>query len=466
MNTTKLQTIHAVDSLEELIGETPLLRLKKISVGMPAQLLVKLEMLNPGGSSKDRPALEMINAAEADGKLLPGGTIIEPTSGNTGVGLAIIAAQRGYKTIFVVTDKVSGEKIDLLRAYGAQVVVCPVAVAPEDPCSYYSVAERLTLETPNSFRPDQYSNQNNPLSHYKTTGPEIWEQTGGKITHFVAGIGTGGTISGVGKYLKEQNPNIKIVGADPINSVFSGGSGRPYLTEGVGEDFWPSTFDPNLVDITIQVSDAQAFSMTRQIACEEGLLIGGSGAMAIVAALELAPDLKEDDVVVVLLPDSGRGYLSKIFNEDWMVAYGFLERPDETGLLVSDLFDDFVPDQNSIISVNPESTMDEAIELINNNNIAQVIVAKGKAPFAVVEIVGSLNKVDILKSTTISPELLNEKVSNTMDAPLTTIGFGESLSRALNYLEEESALVVIKDGMPTSAITQKDVRELLKNKNR
>ena len=274
---------------------------------------LKLELTNPGGSSKDRPALAMINAAEAAGDLKPGGTIVEPTSGNTGVGLAIVANQRGYKCVFVMTDKVSPEKVDLLKAYGAEVVVCPVAVAPEDPQSYYSTAERLVNEIPGAFRPDQYSNQTNPQAHYDTTGPEVWRQTDGKITHFVAGAGTGGTISGVSRYLKEQNPDIKIIAADPEASVFSGGSGRPYLIEGVGEDFWPTTYHPELVDEVIPVSDADAFAMTRLVAREEGVLLGGSCGLAIAAGLRVAETLGPDDLMVVLTPDSGRGYLCLLY---------------------------------------------------------------------------------------------------------------------------------------------------------
>src|SRR5664280_3460655 len=291
----------------ELIGNTPMVRLARIGAGLKCDLIAKLETTNPGGSSKDRPALTMVTAAESDGLLGPGSTIIEPTSGNTGVGLAIVAAQRGYKCVFVMSDKMAPEKIDLLRAYGAQVVVCPTAVAPEHPDSYYSTAERLTKETPNAFRPDQYSNPNKPRAHYETTGPEIWTQTKGRVTHFVAGAGTGGTITGVGRYLKEQNPAIRIIAADPTGSVYSGGSGRPYLTEGVGEDFWPENYDPSLVVEVIAISDAEAFDMARRVTHEEGMLIGGSGGTAVVAALRVAQTAPAGSCVVVLVPDTGRG---------------------------------------------------------------------------------------------------------------------------------------------------------------
>src|SRR6476620_7555465 len=305
------------DSLLDLVGDTPLVRLGRVGRDLECDLLAKVELFNPGGSVKDRPAVAMIDAAERDGLLKPGGTIVEPTSGNTGAGLAIVAAQRGYRCIFVMSDKMSDEKIKLLRSYAAEVVVCPTAVPPEDPRSYYSTAERLVRETPGAFRPDQYSNQANPLAHEATTGPEIWNQTRGRVTHFVAGVGTGGTITGVGRALKAQNPDVQIVGADPSGSVYSGGTGRPYLTEGIGEDFWPTTFDPSIVDRVIEVSDAEAFLTAWRVSRDEGLMIGGSGGTAVHAALVVAKDASPDDVIVVLLPDSGRNYLSKIFNDQW-----------------------------------------------------------------------------------------------------------------------------------------------------
>src|SRR6188472_4785001 len=300
--------------VSELIGNTPLVELNSVVPEGAGRVVAKIEYLNPGGSSKDRIAVKMIDAAEASGELKPGGTIVEPTSGNTGVGLALVAQQRGYRCVFVCPDKVSEDKRNVLKAYGAEVVVCPTAVAPDHPDSYYNVSDRLSKE-PDAWKPDQYSNPNNPRSHYEETGPELWKQTDGRITHFVAGVGTGGTISGVGRYLKEQNPDIQIVGADPVGSVYSGGSGRPYLVEGVGEDFWPETYDRDVADRIIEVSDADSFEMTRRLAREDGLLVGGSSGMAAKAAIRLAHEIDDPDaVIVVLLPDAGRGYLTKVFN--------------------------------------------------------------------------------------------------------------------------------------------------------
>src|SRR4051812_3815357 len=318
------------DSLSDLVGNTPLVKLSAVTEGISCTVLAKIEYMNPGGSVKDRIALRMVEAAEESGELKPGGTIVEPTSGNTGVGLAIVAQQKGYRCVFVVPDKVSYDKIAVLRAYGARVEVCPTAVAPEHPDSYYSVSDRLVREIDGAWKPNQYANVNNPLSHYTATGPEIWEQTEGRITHFVAGVGTGGTISGIGRYLKEQNPAVQVIGADPAGSVYSGGTGRPYLVEGVGEDFWPTTYDRDIADRIIEVSDADSFEFTRRLAREEALLVGGSSGMAAYAAVQLAHEVDDPDaVIVVLLPDSGRGYLTKVFNDEWLSQYGFLPATDE-----------------------------------------------------------------------------------------------------------------------------------------
>src|ERR1700753_3207373 len=322
--------MHVYDSLTQTVGNTPLVRLREVTrdlhlAGPGPDVLAKVEYFNPGGSVKDRIALRMIQSAEKAGLLQPGGTIVEPTSGNTGVGLAIVAAERGYKCVFICPDKVAQDKISVLRAYGADVVVCPSSVAPDHPDSYYSVARRMAAELPGAWQPDQYANPDNPASHYASTGPEIWSQTDGRVTHFLGRVGTGGTISGAGRYLKEiSDGRVRVIGADPEGSVYSGGSGRPYLVEGVGEDFWPEAYDRDVADEIVAVSDKDSFQMTRRLAKEEGLLVGGSCGMAVVAALEVAERLGPDDVLVVLLPDSGRGYLSKIFNDDWMADYGFL----------------------------------------------------------------------------------------------------------------------------------------------
>jgi cystathionine beta-synthase len=303
----------------DLVGRTPLVRLNRVVADVKPTVLAKVEYFNPGGSVKDRIARRMIDAAEESGQLQPGGTIVEATSGNTGVGLALVALQRGYRMIFVVPEKFSGEKTAVLRAYGAEIVTVPTNVPPDHPDSYYSVSDRLAAEIPGAFKPNQFANINGPLSHYETTGPEIWDDTEGRVTHLVAGIGTGGTITGTGKYLKDvSDGRVSVIGADPEGSIYSGGPVHGYLVEGVGEDFWPTTFDPSVVDRYERVDDRESFEMTRRLAREEGLLVGGSCGMAVVAALRTARELSEDDVVVVILPDSGRGYISKIFDDEWM----------------------------------------------------------------------------------------------------------------------------------------------------
>jgi cystathionine beta-synthase len=452
----------------ELIGNTPMVRLGNIAKGISCDVLAKLETTNPGGSSKDRPALTMVLAAERDGLLGPGSTIIEPTSGNTGVGLAIVAAQRGYKCIFVMSDKMAPEKIDVLRAYGAQVVVCPTAVAPEHPDSYYSTAERLTKETPNSFRPDQYSNPNNPRAHYETTGPEIWAQTNGHITHFVAGAGTGGTISGVGKFLKEQNPAIRVIAADPEGSVYSGGSGRPYLTEGVGEDFWPENYDPSLVDEVVAVSDADAFAMAREMTQREGLLIGGSGGTAVAAALRVARDLPEEAVVVVLIPDSGRGYLSKIFNDTWMTDYGFLRPRDE--LDVGDVLAAKIDRQAStladLVLVTEDVLVRDAITLMREKDVSQLLVTvTAELPLAAKEVSGSLSELGLLEATMRDESVLDLRVKDIADPSMPMVGVGMSVSELTRRLGTTAGVLVLDGGHPVGVLTRSDLLSYLEQRS-
>ncbi|HKN98877.1 MAG TPA: cystathionine beta-synthase, partial [Pseudonocardiaceae bacterium] len=377
------------EHVADLVGDTPLVRLTSITRGLAPLVLAKIEYLNPGGSVKDRIALRMIEAAERSGELRPGGTIVEPTSGNTGVGLAIVAQRKGYHCVFVCPDKVSEDKRNVLKAYGADVVVCPTAVPPDHPGSYYKVSDRLVAEIDGAWKPDQYANPENPASHYHTTGPELWKQTDGRITHFVSGVGTGGTVTGTGRYLKEvSGGRVRIIGADPEGSVYSGGTGRPYLVEGVGEDFWPDTYDRTICDEIIAVSDADSFDMTRRLAREEALLVGGSCGMAAAAAVRLAERLGPDDVVVVLLPDGGRGYLSKVFNDQWMSSFGFLP-PDSTGATVGDVLrrkDGTLPD---LVHTHPNETVRDAISILHEYGVSQMPVVGAEPPVKVGELAGS-----------------------------------------------------------------------------
>lgn len=452
----------------ELIGHTPMVKLARVGSGLACDLIAKLETTNPGGSSKDRPALTMVQAAEHDGLLGPGSTIIEPTSGNTGVGLAIVAAQRGYQCIFVMSDKMAPEKIDVLRAYGAKVVVCPTAVPPEHPDSYYSTAERLTRETPNSFRPDQYSNPHNPRAHYETTGPEIWEQTRGRVTHFVAGAGTGGTISGVGKYLKEKNPEIQIIAADPEGSVYSGGAGRPYLTEGVGEDFWPANYDPSLVDEVVAVSDAHAFEMARRVTREEGILIGGSGGTAVAAALRVATPLAADAVVVVLIPDSGRGYLSKVFNDAWMTDMGFLRPHSEmdAGDVLAGKVRRQAEGLADLVLVTEEVLVRDAITVLRKNDVSQLLVTvTDELPLAAKEVSGSLSELGLLEATTRDPSVLDRRVKDVADAPMPMVGVGMSITELTHRLSSAAGVLVLDGGHPVGVLTRSDVLEFLEQRS-
>jgi cystathionine beta-synthase len=456
--------VQYANSLLDLIGNTPLLRLSR-SLDEPAGtegplVLAKVEYLNPGGSVKDRIATRMIDAAEASGALQPGGTIVEPTSGNTGVGLAMVAQARGYKCIFVCPDKVSEDKRNVLKAYGAEVVVCPTAVEPEHPDSYYNVSDRLAAQ-PGAWKPDQYSNPHNPRSHYETTGPEIWAQTDGRITHFVTGMGTGGTISGVGRYLKEQNPAVQVVGADPSGSVYSGGTGRPYLVEGVGEDFWPETYDRDVADRIIEVSDADSFAFTRRLAREEALLVGGSSGMAAYAAKQLAAELaaegRTDAIIVVLLPDSGRGYLGKIFNDTWLAQYGFPSGQAAPHQTVGEVLrgkDGRLPD---LVHTHPGETIAEAVAILQEYAVSQMPVVRAEPPVVAAEVVGSVSDRALLEALYAGTAKLADRVSDHMSAPLPTIGSGEDASAALGLLEAADAVLVHEDGKPVGVLTRQDL---------
>ena len=441
-------------SLLDLVGDTPLVRLDRVGRDLACHFLAKLEFLNPGGSVKDRPAVAMVEAAERAGLLGPGGTIVEPTSGNTGVGLAIVAARKGYHCVFVMPDKIAAEKIDLLRAYGAEVVVCPTTVAPEHPDSYYSVSDRLAREIPGAYKPNQYQNADNPKAHETSTGPEIWRQTAGRVSHFVAGIGTGGTITGVGRYLKSQNPNVQIVGADPEGSVYSGGSGRPYLVEGIGEDFWPGTYDPTVVDNVLMVSDRDSFLTARRVTREEGILVGGSAGTAVWAGLQIARPLGPDDVVVVLIPDSGRGYLSKLYNDGWMADFGFLRSGGQSvGEVISNKGGDLPP----LIHVHPDDSVRDVIAILREFGVSQVPVLKVEPPVVAAAVLGSVHDRDLLEAAFQDPDLLTRPVSEVTGPPLPTIGVGEPVEMAVTRMEKVGAVLVFDAGHPVGILTRSDV---------
>jgi cystathionine beta-synthase len=461
-STAPTSTTVIKNSILDTIGDTPLVRLSRIGAGLRPQLVAKLETFNPGGSIKDRVAVALIEAAERDGKLRPGGTIVEPTSGNTGTGLAIAARLKGYRVIAVMPDKMSKEKIDLLRAYGAEVVVAPTDVAADSPQSYYRVADRLTEEIPGAFQPNQYFNQANPQAHYESTGPELWEQTDGKITHLVVGVGTGGTVTGTARYLRERNPELVVVGADPEGSIYSGGEENmhPYLVEGVGEDFWPQTFDPSSVDRWIRVSDKDSFLTTRRLAQLEGILAGGSGGLALHAALQLGAEIEDPNaLIVVILPDGGRSYLSKIFSDVWMRQYGFLER--DSKLAVGDVLarkreaGEIPP----LVTVQTHFRVRDAVALLHEHRVSQLPVVSAHDPAT---IVGAIGERGLLKRAAEDPALLDAEIIEVMEPPFPAVSAEDPVREAVALLVgDQQALLVTKDGRAEGIVTRTDLLEAL-----
>jgi cystathionine beta-synthase len=460
MTTASNTAVDIKESILDAVGDTPLVRLSRLGRSLKPQLVAKVEALNPGGSIKDRAAIALIEAAERDGNLKPGGTIVEPTSGNTGTGLAIAASLKGYRVIAVMPDKMSKEKIDLLRAYGAEVVVAPTEVPPDSPESYYRVADRLSQEIPGAFQPNQYRNTANPEAHYRTTGPELWRQSGGQITHLVAGVGTGGTITGVGRYLREQSPDVQIIGADPVGSIYSSDEVKPYLVEGVGEDFWPETFDPSIVDRYITVSDKDSFLWTRRLAETEGILAGGSCGLALYAAYQVAREIDDPAAMVaVILPDGGRSYLSKIFNDAWMRQYGFLER--DTELTVGDVLrrkhdEGEIP---PLLTVETHAKVRDAVALLHEHRVSQLPVVSDHDPHTVV---GSVSERGLLRHAMDDPALLGAEIVDVMEAPFPAMSAEDGVREAVELLaDKREALLVNMDGRAAGILTRADLLESL-----
>ncbi|MGZ6543802.1 MAG: cystathionine beta-synthase [Actinomycetota bacterium] len=455
--------MEVLDTFLDAMGDTPLVRLHTVTRGVRPAVLAKLEMLNPGGSVKDRIGIRMIESAERAGLLKAGGTIVEPTSGNTGHGLAIAAAIRGYKCIFVMPDKMSQEKIALLRAYGAEVVICPTAVPPESPESYYRVADRLAEEIPGAYQPNQYFNPENPATHYETTGPEIWRQTDGAIDVFVAGVGTGGTITGVGRFLKEQNPAVTIVGADPEGSVYSGDVPRPYLVEGIGEDFWPATFDPSVVDRYVKVSDRDSFRTARAVTRQEGILIGGSAGSAVFAALQVARELDETKTIVVLLPDTGRQYLSKVYSDSWMLQHGMLDRPDV--IRVEEVLLAKHGELPPLITVGAHDKVRQAVQQLQDADISQAPVVREEST-DVSQFVGSIRDRELLDRIFRDPDALQADVAEVMAPPIPMVEFDDPIESAFGELEHGPAVLITKAGQVLGVLTRSDLLDFLAHRQR
>ena len=446
------------DSILDTIGNTPLVRLSRIGAGLAPQLVAKLEAFNPGGSIKDRVAVALVEAAERDGRLRPGGTIVEPTSGNTGTGLAIVARLKGYRVIAVMPDKMSREKIDLLRAYGAEVVVAPTDVPADSPQSYYRVADRLTEEIPGAFQPNQYANPANPQAHYESTGPELWRQLGDRLTHLVLGVGTGGTVTGTVGYLRERAPDLVVVGADPEGSIYSGGEAgmHPYLIEGVGEDFWPTTFDPSTVDRWVTVSDRDAFLTTRRLAQTEGILAGGSGGLALHAGLTVAAELTDPDAVVcMIIPDGGRSYLSKIYSDAWMRQRGFLDRGAE--LTVSDVLRRKLEagEIPSLVTVEPQFRVRDAVVLLHKHRVSQLPVVSAHDPSTVV---GAIGERGLLRHAAEDPALLDAQIVDVMEPPFRAVAGEAPVREAVELLSgDQQALLVTEAGRSVGLVTRTDL---------